>query len=149
MEGENKLVLTAQSVFPSLFYCTVVISPVGHMPTDLQTKVFDFDRRIRYFGILDEMGRTATGGMRPGVKSLEPDQEAEMVDLQIAVTRGMAEAGSKYLGRTNYIIIHRERLMLIALPKKDRRTVLITAEPKFALDRLRDLIKIIDEGYYG
>jgi len=119
------------------------------MPTDLQRKVFDFDRRIRYFGILDEMGRTATDGMRPGVKSLEPDQEAEMVDLQVAVTRGMTEAGSKYLGRTDYIVIHREHLMLIALPRKDKRTVLISAEPDFSLDRLRELTKIVDEGYYG
>ena len=119
------------------------------MPTDLQTKVFDFDPRIRYFAILDTMGRIASGGMRPGVKSLEPDKQAEMVDLQIAVTRGMTEAGSRYLGRADYIIIHRENLMLIALPQKDKRTVLITAEPDFGLDRLRDLAKLIDAGYYG
>ena len=118
------------------------------MPSDLSAKIFDFDRGIRYCGILDEMGRTASGGMRPGLKSLEPEDAAEKVDIQMAVTRGMTEAASKYLGRANYIIIHRERLMLIALPRKDKRTVLISAEPDFPLEKLRDLIKVVDEGYH-
>lgn len=117
------------------------------MPTDLATKVFDFDRRIRYFGILDEMGRTTAGGMRPGLKSLEPDDAAERVDLQMAVTRGMTEAANKYFGKTNYIIIHREQLMLIALPRSDKRTVLVTTEPDFPLEKLRDLARVVDGGY--
>jgi len=95
------------------------------------------------------MGRTTAGGMRPGIKSLEPDDEAERVDMQVAVTRGMAEAAHKYLGRTNYIIIHRENLMLIALPRNNRRTVLISAEPDFPLERLPDLTRIVDDLYHA
>jgi len=114
------------------------------MPTDLPAKIFRFDRRIRYFGILDEMGRITAGGMRPGLASLEPEDAAEKVDLQMAVTRGMTEAATKYFGRTNYIIIHREKLMLIALPRSDRHTGLISAEPDFPLEKLGELMKIAD-----
>jgi hypothetical protein len=115
----------------------------------LQRKVFDLDRRIRYCGVLDEMGRVIIGGMRPGLKSLEPEDEAERVDLQVAVTRGMTEAVDLYLGETNYIIIHREKLMLIALPRSDGKTVLISAQPDFPLGRLRALIQVVDKDYPG
>jgi hypothetical protein len=113
----------------------------------LEAEVFKMDRRIRYCGILDVMGRTISGGMRPGVKSLEPENEAERVDLQMALTRGMSESASSYLGATNYVIIQRERLMLIALPRSDHRTVLVGAEPDFPLDRLEALRKVVDQNY--
>ena len=105
------------------------------------------DSRIRYCGILDQMGRTVSGGMRPGVKSLEPENEAERVDLQIAVTRGMSESATSYLGAPDYVVIHRERLMLIALPRPDHMTVLVGAEPDFPLDRLEALRKVVDQNY--
>jgi hypothetical protein len=106
---------------------------------DLPSRVFDLDRRIRYCAILDEMGRTVSGGMRPGLPSLEPEDEAQKVDLQVAVIRGMTEAGRGYLGGTDYVIIHREKLMLVAIPI-DRKTVLISAQPDFPIERVKELI---------
>jgi hypothetical protein len=111
---------------------------------DLPGKVFGIDGRIRYCAVLDEMGRTVSGGMRPGTQSLEPDEEAQKVDLQMAVIRGMTEAARGYLGGTNYVIIHREKLMLLAIPV-NKRTILISAQPDFPLERVRDLIRIAKE----
>jgi hypothetical protein len=68
------------------------------------------------------MGTLISGGMRPGAKSLEPNTEAQRVDLQVVVTRGMTELAQSYLGRTDYVIIHREKLMLIVLPRRDGKT---------------------------
>jgi hypothetical protein len=112
-----------------------------------EEKVFKLDRRIRYCGVLDEMGRETSGGMRPGVKSLEPEDEAERVNLQVALTRGMGESARSYFGMTDYVIIHRERLMLIALPRPDRKTVLVGAEPDFPLNLLKTLIEIVASNY--
>jgi hypothetical protein len=106
----------------------------------LLEKVFGLDKRIRYCAVLDEMGRTVTGGMRPGLESLEPEDEAQKVDLQVAVIRGMTEMGRGYLGGTNYVIIHREKLMLVAIPI-NRKTVLISAQPDFPIERVKELIE--------
>lgn len=77
------------------------------------------------------MGRETSGGMRPGVESLEPEDEAERVNLQVALTRGMAESAQSYFGVTNYVIIHREKLMLIALPSRTGRRFLSGQSPIF------------------
>jgi len=39
--------------------------------------------------------------MRPGLLSLEPDEEAGKVDLQMALIRGMTEGAKSYLGGVN------------------------------------------------
>ncbi len=114
---------------------------------DLQSAVFAVDNKVRYCGVLDEMGRTISGGMKPGLKSLEPGDEAERVDLQVVIARGMAQSGTKFLGKADYIIIHRERLMLIALPRNDGNTVLVTAEPDFPLEKLGPLMHEVDRNY--
>jgi hypothetical protein len=113
----------------------------------LEEKVFRLDRRIRYCGILDEMGRESSGGMRPGVRSLEPEDEAEKVNLQVALTRGLAESAQSYFGATDYVIIHREKLMLIAMPRSDHRTILVGAEPSFPLHKVETLRSLIEKEY--
>lgn len=110
-------------------------------------RVFDFDARIRYCAVLDEMGRTITGGMRPGLPSLEPKDEAERVDIQMVVTRGMSDAADSYLGKTDYVVVHRDKLMFIALPRSGGKTVLISAEPDLPIERLKELKKVVDECY--
>ena len=54
------------------------------------------------------MGRIASGGMRPGLESLEPDEEAQRIDVQMAVSGSMMQTASPYLGKTNFIITHRD-----------------------------------------
>jgi hypothetical protein len=115
------------------------------MPSSLPKKIFDFDARVRYCGVLDEKGHTISGGMRPGFKSLEPEGEAERVDLQIVLVRAMSESTRQYLGKTNYIVIHRDKLMLIALPRKHKKTLLISAKPDFPLGKLKALVQLVNK----
>jgi len=115
--------------------------------TSLSERVFKLDRRIRFCGTLDERGKVISGGMRPGVKSLEPNDEAERVDLQMVLTRSMSESAQPYLGKANYVIIHRENLMLAAMPRKDRKTVLVSAEPGFPLTKMKALLRVVDKNY--
>ena len=113
----------------------------------LQEKVFAFDRRIRFCGVLDKMGRVTTGGMRPGLKSLEPDEEAERIDIQMALSGSMMQTASQFLGKTSFIIALRDKMMLIAFPKEQGATVLVTAEPDLPLEEVKSLRKVVDEDY--
>jgi hypothetical protein len=114
------------------------------MSQNLDELLFGFDKRIRYVSVLDSMGRAIMGGMRPGLNSLEPNEEAARVDVQMALIRGMSEGASKYLGRTNYVIIHRENLVFLALPREGGRTVLITTQPDFPLERVQAVIEMVE-----
>jgi len=110
---------------------------------DLPSLLFGFDTRIRYVAVLDALGKTVEGGMRPGLSSLEPKDEAERVDVQVALIRGMMEGASAYLGETNYVIVNRRKIMMMALPRKDKKTVLITTEPDFPLERMPAIIEMV------
>lgn len=85
--------------------------------------------------------------MRPGLNSLEPDEEAERIDIQMALSGSMMRTATQYMGKTNFIIAHREKMMLIAFPKEEGATVLVTAEPDFPLEEIKSLRKVVDESY--
>lgn len=116
---------------------------------DLYQKVFSFDKRIRYCATLDELGGVVSGGMRPGLKSLEPNGEAKKVDLQVVVARGMNETTQEFLGKTDYLIVHREKMILFAFPRDDKKTVLVTAEPGFPPQKAKELLRLVDKYYRG
>jgi len=116
---------------------------VGAAQEDLASLFFKFDRRIRYVAVLDAFGKVIKGGMRPGVSSLDTKEESERVDMQIALIRGMAEGAAAYLGATNYVIVHREKIMMIALPQDGGNTILITTEPEFPIERVPALVEML------
>ena len=107
--------------------------------------LLDFDRRLRYCAMLDPMGRTVAGGMRSGIPSLEPEEEASKVDLHMAVIRGMTEAARSYLGAMDYAVVHREKLMLVVIPVPEGNTVLVSAEPDFPLEKVEELLEAVKE----
>jgi hypothetical protein len=109
----------------------------------LEELLFGFDERIRYVAILDQMGRTISGGMRPGLDSLEPKEEADKVDVQMALVSGMMKGGVVHLGKTNYVIIHREKLMLVAVPGNNDQTALISMKPDFPIERIPAIIDMV------
>ena len=113
------------------------------MRSGLEELLFGFDERIRYVAILDQMGRTISGGMRPGLDSLEPKEEADKVDVQMALVSGMMKGGVVHLGKTNYVIIHREKLMLVAVPGNNDQTALISMKPDFPIERIPAIIDMV------
>ena len=113
----------------------------------LQDAVFAFDSRIRFSGVLDSMGKVTSGGMRPGLESLEPDEEAQRIDVQMALTGAMMQSASPYLGKTSFIIAQRERMVLIAFPMKGGSTVLVTADHDFPFAEAKNLRSIVDKNY--
>ena len=46
-------------------------------------KILELDPKIRFAGMISEMGRLVTGGMRPGLLSLEESKDNEMIFLQL------------------------------------------------------------------
>jgi hypothetical protein len=130
-----------------------VIERMGQNPphradvAGLMSKVFALDRRIRYCAILDKTGIIIFGGMRPGRRSFEPEEEARKVDGQMAVIRGMTEGSVQYFGKTRFFIINREKLMLVAIPQGDGNTIEISTQPDFPLEGVKALIKTVRISY--
>lgn len=106
-------------------------------------KVFALDRRIRYCTVLNHAGKTVAGGMRPGVKSLEPVEEYDRVGFQMSTIQGIHDTTEQYFGKADYTIIHRKKVMMLILQMDPDQIVNVTLEPNYPLSRVEGLIKRI------
>jgi|TARA_B100000315_G_C14237430_1_gene433787 hypothetical protein len=107
-------------------------------------KIFKFNRKIRYVAVLDKNGRIISGGMRRGIKALEPKEEELRLMAHIVSESSTRETWDLYFGKTLYTIIKREDVTLMVFPQ-NKRIVFITAEPVFNIHEIPDVREILIE----
>ncbi len=56
----------------------------------------------------------------------------------------MLRTAGQYLSKTNFIIAHRDKMILIAFPQENGATALVTSEPDFPLEETKKL-RVVDE----
>ena len=100
-----------------------------------------FDKRIRFAAVVDSEGRILEGGMRADVEPIEPlEKTPHLIAKLVSVQK--AEDLADFFGKPEYsILVHEEIIAMIF--RAGRRLVLITADRKFALNkvaRLRSLV---------
>lgn len=105
-------------------------------------KIFKFSRKIRYVAVLDKNGRIISGGMRRGIKALEPKEEELRLMAHIVNESSTRETWDVYFGKTIYTIIKRENVTLMVFPQ-EKRIVFITAEPGFNIQEIPDIREIL------
>ena len=100
-----------------------------------------FDKRIRFAAVVDGNGRILEGGMREGVEPIEPlEKTPHLIAKLVSVQK--AEDLAEFFGKPEYSILVHEEIMAMIF-RAGRRLVLITADRKFALNkvaRLRSLV---------
>lgn len=106
--------------------------------------VFRSDERIRSCALVDHTGTTIAGGMREGVTSLNPTAEDERLKLQLLMVVLMGDSSNRFLGKPNYLIIHRDNVMLIVFPVSVQRLICISAEPDYPVSQVEVLAQLID-----
>lgn len=111
---------------------------------DMCIKIFKLDKDIRYAAILDKNGRILAGGMRRGVRSLEPKEEELRLMAHIVSESSTRETWDKYFGKTLYTIVKRENVTLMVLPYKNR-LLFITTEPEFVLSKVPEIRELLTE----
>lgn len=107
-------------------------------------RVFDSDERIRSCALVNHSGSTIAGGMREGVTSLNPAAEDERLKLQLQMIVLMGDSSNRFLGKPNYLITHRDNVMLIVFPVSDQRLICVSAEPDYPVAQVELLAQLID-----
>jgi hypothetical protein len=91
--------------------------------------------------VVDGNGRILEGGMREGVEPIEPlEKTPHLIAKLVSVQK--AEDLAEFFGKPEYSILIHEEIMAMIF-RAGRRLVLITADRKFALNkvaRLRSLV---------
>jgi hypothetical protein len=104
--------------------------------------IFKLDRDIRYFSVVDRNGRIIEGGMRKGVRALEPKEEELRLMAHIVSESSTRETWDRYFGKTLYTIVRRENVTLMVFPNK-KGLFLLTAEPDFSLPKIPEIREIL------
>jgi hypothetical protein len=109
----------------------------------LCNQIFSADKRIRYVTVTDSESRVLAGGMRPGIVPLERTrEEAERIDLQVAVLDGVMRTWAETLGRAGFALIQHEKAHMLIVPFDDKRLEL-SIEPFVSIEEIGRIIAVI------
>ncbi len=78
--------------------------------------IFALDRSIRFAGVIDRMGNLVAGGMRKGIRPLEPKEERRKLYLEYALRNAMRQDFDAKFGRVIYTLSDREKVKLASFP---------------------------------
>jgi hypothetical protein len=107
-------------------------------------QIFSADKRIRYITVTDSESKVLAGGMRPGVVPLErTPEEAERIDLQVAVLDGVMRTWAETLGRARFALIQHERAHILIVPFNDKHLEL-SIEPSMSIEEIGGIIAVIE-----
>lgn len=96
---------------------------------NLSKKKFDFkstyeyilglDEKIRFVGIINDLGRLVYGGMRPGVISLENETESVKMYMEFALISKLHTDFDSKLGEVLYSMTVRKKIKMLSFPVLD------------------------------
>ncbi|AFS81045.1 hypothetical protein NKOR_05810 [Candidatus Nitrosopumilus koreensis AR1] len=91
------------------------------------TELFE-EEKVRYVGVINELGRLVAGGFKKGITPLLPDERLRMLYMQMQLDFNMRQELDDILGPIDYIASRRKNQLIISVPIGEN-LVLITAEP--------------------
>lgn len=100
---------------------------------DLVQKVFDLDGRIKFCAVVDPSGRLSAGGMRPGIKSLEPLDQTSLIVLRTAIGGKTMGASDPQLSKTKFGIVCREEVIQMIFSLPGHQQLQVAADTGFPL----------------
>jgi len=113
------------------------------MSHDLLQSIFSLDTRIRYAAILTQRGDRIEGGMRPGVQSLNPEEEEQKMFTQSAISKGMSESWIRYFDRWQFLVIGHAKLKMFEFPYQNN-ILFVTAEPSISLEVVEKILNLLE-----
>ena len=81
--------------------------------------IFGIDEKIRFVGIIDEMGKLIVGDMKKGLPSLERDDGSIRLYLGYAINNVLRRDFDNVFGKVLYTFSEREKIKLLTIPMND------------------------------
>ena len=116
---------------------------VAATPESVVKKIFSTDKRIKFCALVDSDGKVEAGGMRRGVRFLEPEAETARIVTRMFLNQAMNQASDPYFGRVNWAIIHREKLVQITFPLPGQKQLQITAALGYPVSKVAKLGRFV------
>lgn len=78
--------------------------------------IFEIDEKIRFVGMIDQMGRLIVGDMKKGTPSLEKNDGSIRLYLGYAINNALRRDFDNVFGKVLYTFSEREKIKLLTIP---------------------------------
>jgi len=103
-------------------------------------KILEFDSAIRFAGIISDRGKLVAGGFRNGITPFIEERDHEMAFMEVALRIKMRHEFNETLGRVNFTISDRERIIVMSMPLGNF-VLYLSAEKNFDLKTPHKILK--------
>ncbi len=104
--------------------------------TEICDKVKNLDSKIRFTGVINDLGRLVAGGMKEGVEPLESQKEDEVLFMELALKAKMRKEFDKQLGSVNFAMSLREKAIVMSFPIVNSDILYVFADPNVDYQKL-------------
>jgi hypothetical protein len=108
-------------------------------------KIFATDKRIKFCALVDSEGKIEAGGLRRGVRYLEPEAETARIVTRAFLNQAMNQASDPFFGRVDWAVVHREKLIQITFPLPEQRQLQITTALGYPISRVGKLGRYVKQ----
>ena len=108
------------------------------------SRLLALDRRVRYVGVVDNVGSLLVSRFKVGVTSLLSQDELKEFAKEVAYRRRMRERWDPQLGKVLSTVLSREKMTVVTLYVGDK-TVLMTLERGAPLGIVDAAIQVVGE----
>lgn len=84
--------------------------------------------KVRFCGVINNMGRLIAGGLRGGIEPLESEDQRQMLYIQSYLEISMKKEFDDTQGSINHIVTYRDNIVLISIPLRQDHLLLLSAE---------------------
>ncbi len=103
-------------------------------------KILEFDSTIRFAGIISDRGKLVAGGFRNGIAPFIEERDHEMAFMEVTLRIRMRNEFNEKLGRVNFSISDRERIIVMSMPLGNF-VLYLSAEKNFDLKTPYKILK--------
>ena len=108
---------------------------------DIRCKDLLDEDKIRFAGIINEVGNLIYGGFKKGILPLESDQAKLESFMKFVSKISLRKEYDDSLGPINYLVARRDKAVLISFPfPLSRILLLISAEPSVDIENLASVV---------
>ena len=104
----------------------------------LCNSIFEIDEKIRFVGMIDQMGKLIVGDMKKGTTSLEKNDGSIRLYLGYAINNILRRDFDNVFGKVLYTFSEREKIKLLTIPIEDNLLLV-------SIDKLAEHDKLINK----
>jgi len=104
----------------------------------LCNRIFEIDEKIRFVGMIDQMGKLIVGDMKKGTPSLEKNDGSIRLYLGYAINNILRRDFDNVFGKVLYTFSEREKIKLLTIPIEENLLLV-------SIDKLADHDKLINK----